>query len=61
MSIGRDRVLKTHDGRLPRSKEKADFVYAQESGQPSDPGELKATLASAVPDGTEIASERLWS
>lgn len=50
MSIGADRILTTHVGSLPRSKKVTDLVFAQENGQPCDPGDLKATLAEAVVD-----------
>ena len=48
MLLGTDRILTTHVGSLPRSKEVADLLYLRENGQPYAAAEFDAVMAAAV-------------
>jgi 5-methyltetrahydropteroyltriglutamate--homocysteine methyltransferase len=48
MKTSNDRILTTHVGSLPRSKEVTDGVFAKENEQSFDPAELAATITAAV-------------
>lgn len=45
-----DRILTTHTGSLPRSKELTELVYAKQEGKPVDPATFAATAEAAVRD-----------
>ena len=48
MLLGTDRILTTHVGSLPRSKEVADLLYLRENGQPYAAAEFDAVMAASV-------------
>jgi 5-methyltetrahydropteroyltriglutamate--homocysteine methyltransferase len=48
LQLSTDRILTTHVGSLPRSKEVADLLYLRENGQPYAPAEFDAVMAAAV-------------
>lgn len=48
MQTSTDRILTTHVGSLPRSKEVTDGVFAKENEQPYDPAQLAETITQAV-------------
>lgn len=43
-----DRILTTHVGSLPRSKDVTDLVFAQERGEAVDPAQFDAVIGAAV-------------
>ena len=45
-----DRIMTTHVGSLPRSKEVTDLVFAQERGEAIDQAEFDAVIGAAVDD-----------
>ena len=45
-----DRILTTHVGSLPRSKDVTDLVFAQERGEAVDPAQFDAVIGAAVDD-----------
>jgi 5-methyltetrahydropteroyltriglutamate--homocysteine methyltransferase len=45
-----DRILTTHVGSLPRSKDVTDLVFAQERGEAVDPARFDAVIGAAVDD-----------
>jgi 5-methyltetrahydropteroyltriglutamate--homocysteine methyltransferase len=48
-----DRILTTHVGSLPRSKDVADLVFAQERGEAVDPAQFDAVIGAAVDDAVQ--------
>ncbi len=50
MKTGKDRILTTHVGSLPRSAAVAEGVFAQERGELADAAGFEMTLADAVKD-----------
>ncbi|WP_301752028.1 cobalamin-independent methionine synthase II family protein [uncultured Erythrobacter sp.] len=45
-----NRILTTHVGSLPRSKDVTDLVFAQERGEAVDPAQFDAVIGAAVDD-----------
>jgi methionine synthase II (cobalamin-independent) len=50
MVTSRNRILTTHVGRLPRTKEVVGFLFAQDRGEPFDAAAFDAALQHAVED-----------
>jgi len=50
MKSSTDRILTTHVGSLPRSKDVTDFVFAHEKGEVTDQARMDATIKNAVAD-----------
>ncbi len=50
MQTGRDRILTTHVGSLPRSKTVSDGIFARENGELKDAAAFDATIRRAVDD-----------
>ncbi|GAA0759901.1 5-methyltetrahydropteroyltriglutamate--homocysteine methyltransferase [Erythromicrobium ramosum] len=48
-----DRILTTHVGSLPRSKDVTDLVFAQERGEAVDPAQFDAVIGAAVDDAVQ--------
>ncbi|MEO1361298.1 MAG: epoxyalkane--coenzyme M transferase, partial [Pseudomonadota bacterium] len=50
MKTSQDRILTTHVGSLPRSKEVTDLVFAHEAGEQIEQKRFDAILSAAVAD-----------
>ena len=50
MQTGRDHILTTHVGSLPRSKTVSDGIFARENGELKDTAAFDATIRRAVDD-----------
>jgi 5-methyltetrahydropteroyltriglutamate--homocysteine methyltransferase len=50
MKLSTDRILTTHVGSLPRSREVADLLFKREQGGPYDSAEFDRVMAEAVSD-----------
>lgn len=48
MKTSQDRILTTHVGSLPRSKQVTDLVFAHEAGEEIDQSEFARTISAAV-------------
>jgi 5-methyltetrahydropteroyltriglutamate--homocysteine methyltransferase len=48
MALGRNRVLTTHTGSLPRSQEVVDFLFAQDRGDSYDLGRFERAMRDGV-------------
>ena len=56
MKTSLDRILTTHVGSLPRSKDVTDAVFAKELGKPYDQSAFDLTIAAAVKDAVKRQS-----
>jgi 5-methyltetrahydropteroyltriglutamate--homocysteine methyltransferase len=52
-----DRILTTHVGSLPRSKDVTDLVFAQERGEAVDPAQFDAVIGPAVDEVVRLQVE----
>ena len=50
MRISTERILTTHVGSLPRSREVVDLLYKKDAGEPFDDFRLGAAVAAGVAD-----------
>src|SRR5579862_1058637 len=48
MKTSTDRILTTHVGSLPRPQDVVDLLFAQDRGEPYDPGKFEETMARGV-------------
>lgn len=57
MKLSTDRILTTHVGSLPRPKEVADILFAQDRGDAYDPAQFDSTIRSGVADAIRRQGE----